>query len=123
MNKYDIEGVDGRKVEGTQKPLPFKKNDRSRIKDMKMNNVEQDLSDPEEDPGFNSASIAFSESRKLDQDVGGKSVKISDSRSSKDVSKNLKGGTKERSTQKGLRDGFASKKSESTLDKFDGNYV
>ena len=121
-NKYDIEGVDGKKQKGRQQPLPFRR--KQKIHDLRMSNVEQDLSEPVEEVGLNQGSVAFTDSKKLDMDIGGESVKISDSRSSKEVSKSMRGGTKEKSTQQGLREGgYVSKKSEKTLDKWDGNYV
>lgn len=119
-SKYDIEGVDGKQETGDQVPLPLRRKSSSRIEDMRMSNVEQDLSDGLGQGNVNSAKL-------MKKDLGVSSsdrLDFSDSRSESDVSKSLKGGTSERSSQKGLREqGFVSKKSEKTLDKFDGNYV
>lgn len=60
---------------------------------------------------------------KLKPDEGSRASKIlKDSREIGEVGKNLRGNTSERSTQNSLRDGFASKKSEKTLNKWKGNY-
>lgn len=131
-NKYDIEGVDGKQEKGSQMPLPLKQE--SKVKDIRMREVELDTSDGSEVAFKNDADIysdlKASSSDKLD---------FSDSRSDSQVKKSVSGTTSERSTQKGLREqGFASKSSEKTLDsfqdsveeggkelsgKFDGNYV
>jgi hypothetical protein len=109
-NKYDIEGVDGKKKQGSQQPLPFQRN--SRIKEMRIADAEQELGEPEE------RDLGISDSEKLDWEIGG-APDLKDSRSSKQVGKDLKGSTSERSSQQSLREGgFASKSSEKTLDNF-----
>lgn len=123
-NKYDIEGVDGKKDVGSQKPLPLQRNEN--IFDMRMNDAEQGTSDPVEAPlgaGVNPAKMVSNKDLGVSSSEG-KDIGFSDSRASKNVSKNLKGGTSERSSQQSLREGgYASKSSEKTLDKWDDNYV
>jgi len=115
-NKYDIEGIDGKQEKGSQQPLPLRRN--SMIEDMRMSDAEQSKGFME-DPG---ASVNAGEL--LDKDLGisgSDKLDFKDSRSKKQVKQDNRGGTAERSTQKGLREqGFSSKKSEKTLGNWDG---
>jgi len=62
--------------------------------------------------------------KKLQADNGSRASEIlKDSRNIGTVGKNLRGNTSERSDQQSLRDGFASKKSEKTLNKWKDNYI
>ena len=62
--------------------------------------------------------------KKLEADSGSNASEIlKDSRNISDVGKNLNGGTTEKSNQQSLRDGFASKGGEKTLDKWEDNYI
>mgnify|MGYP006926865713 CR=1 FL=1 len=127
-SKFDVEGVDTRnegELRGMEVRLPFEK--KERIRDMAVSDaVEKKFSAMEgsvsEKPlaikgGKDPEQVGVSESSSVD-------AGLQDSRSSSQVEKNVRGSTSERSSQKGLREqGFASKSSEKTLDKFEGNYT
>jgi hypothetical protein len=85
-----------------------------------------------EDPSYRHAenvtkglSMTEKVGKDLEADSGTRASEIlKDSREIGTVEKNLNGTTSEKSEQKGLRDqGIASKDSEKTLDKWDGNYI
>lgn len=68
--------------------------------------------------------VRFEREERLQASSGSNASKIlKDSREISDVGKNINGNTKQKSSQESLRDGYISKDSEKTLEKWDGNYI
>jgi len=138
-NKYDVEGVDTRDEEefrGMQMGLPFQRKSKDSIRDMRLSNAEQDLGGDrspgaavnpgelvERNLGVSSSEILYTGdemSKHTSKRIREDRQELMDSRSSDEVEQDMKGGTSERSEQKGLREqGFASKSSEKTLGDWD----
>jgi hypothetical protein len=141
QDKYDMQGIDSKRPRDERVKVenyPFEKSNKDRIKEMMMENSLAE--------GFERSQNSYADKlskkevvdkkQKLRKKTGRKlgsskkfsfkesnaSKMLSDSRSDSELKVSNKGGSSDRSNQQSLRDGFASKKSEKTLDKWKNNY-